>query len=382
MRKEIMERDDEYVANVDTNAFADYLVSQLDLPLLVVRDGDTKFEESRELRTDRGRFGDAIHREIPVIIVRLPLEPAERIEDVLSLMPSTYSTDFPEFDLDDYDIVGEIRNPTSDEVGAWIGKIKTWCAFRNDDVKRMSPELRATAVQLIEQRKRVIGEKRTKFDEISKTLGVPLKRKDAPKAVPTLSMRRSITAKRVPPEAKRPEEYRLSAEDLSGVIDEILRICRPWEVTPDVYSRMEEEHLRDIIVGQLNHVYDVGGVATGEAFRKQGKTDIQLVINPGAVFTAECKWWSGSKAYTEALEQLFGYVTWRQNDAALVTFVREKGFTDVVASAREASNQHTSRRGTIKSIGESHFVSEHARPEDEQHILNVHHLLFTLPRRT
>jgi len=144
---------------------------------------------------------------------------------------------------------------------------------------------------------------------------------------------------------------------------------------------MEEEQLRDIIVGQLNHVYDVGGVATGEAFRKQGKTDIQLVINPGAVFTAECKWWSGPKAYAEALDQLFGYVTWRQNDAALVTSAREKGFTDIVASAREATNQHPSRHGATKSISESHFVSEHVRPEDEHHILHVHHLLFTLPRR-
>jgi len=103
-------------------------------------------------------------------------------------------------------------------------------------------------------------------------------------------------------------------------------------------------------------------------------------VGVGAVFTAECKWWSGPKAYAAALDQLFGYVAWRDNDAALITFVREKGFTEIVASAKDATTKHPSARAAIRTVSESHFVSQHARPEDAQRVLNVHHLLFTLPR--
>lgn len=381
IRADIMERDDDYVLNVDTAEYAEYLLSQYGLPHLVVRDDAVTLHETKAIEAQPNRFGQAIQREVPIIEIRMPLEPAERIEIALALLPSTTWTTMPEIDLDGGTVVGRLRNPTADEVGSWRGQVHAWLRARNDDVEKMSPDLRKTSLELIEKRKRDIAEKRSKFNEIAKTLGVPLVRKDdAPGRAVSIATRRSIAAKRVPPAPKRPEEYRLSDSDLAGVIDEIIRICRPWEVTPAAYRAMEEEQLRDIIVGLLNHVYDVGGVATGEAFRKQGKTDIQLTIRPGAVFTAECKWWSGPKAYAAALDQLFGYVTWRDNDAALITFVREKGFTEIVTSAKDATAKHPSARDAMRTVSESHFVSRHARSEDAQRVLNIHHLLFTLPR--
>jgi hypothetical protein len=51
-----------------------------------------------------------------------------------------------------------------------------------------------------------------------------------------------------------------------------------------------EEPLRDAILSSLNAFYK--GMATGEAFNKEGKTDILLKHRDRNIFIAECKIWS------------------------------------------------------------------------------------------
>lgn len=51
-----------------------------------------------------------------------------------------------------------------------------------------------------------------------------------------------------------------------------------------------------------------------------------------AVFLAECKWWTGEKAFAEkALPQLLdGYVVWRDTHAAMILFIRNKDASAVI----------------------------------------------------
>jgi hypothetical protein len=48
MREKIAGADDEYILNVDAEDFADYLVSQYDLPILIVRDDAIGMEQARD----------------------------------------------------------------------------------------------------------------------------------------------------------------------------------------------------------------------------------------------------------------------------------------------------------------------------------------------
>jgi hypothetical protein len=181
-----------------------------------------------------------VSNEIPVAVVSMPLQPAERIEEALELLPSSYNYNPPAITLQGDVIIGRIPQPTADSVGAWKGAVKLWLEWRNDDIRRYSPQFRTTALQLIAARKQRVKEERSQFDDIAKTIGIPLRRKEgAPGAAVKLTTRRAIAVKRTPPTAKRPEEYGLSSVDLDGVIDEVVRICQQFEVAPSAYTTME-----------------------------------------------------------------------------------------------------------------------------------------------
>jgi hypothetical protein len=62
---------------------------------------------------------------------------------------------------------------------------------------------------------------------------------------------------------------------------------RTFEATPKTYAVHDEEELRDIIRAHLNGHYK--GDATGETFRRAGKTDLRIEAESRTAFVAECK---------------------------------------------------------------------------------------------
>lgn len=113
--------------------------------------------------------------------------------------------------------------------------------------------------------------------------------------------------------------------------EEILAILRhagaTMERTPNSYRSMGEEDLRNVLLASLNSSFK--GIATGEAFRNNGKTDICIEAENRAAFVAECKMWTGEKEVAAAIAQLDSYLTWRDCKTALIYFVRRKDFLSV-----------------------------------------------------
>src|SRR6202041_3474783 len=92
------------------------------------------------------------------------------------------------------------------------------------------------------------------------------------------------------------------------------------ERNPSTFQHTQEEMLRDHFLLQLNGQFE--GKATSETFNGAGKTDILLRVNDRNIFIAECKFWNGQKSLTDAIDQLFSYLTWRDSKAALIVFSR------------------------------------------------------------
>ena len=92
------------------------------------------------------------------------------------------------------------------------------------------------------------------------------------------------------------------------------------ERSPKVFSNMDEETIRTHFLVQLNGHYQ--GQATGETFNSNGKTDILIRNDNQNVFIAECKFWKGKKGYLSTIEQLLGYVTYRDTKTAIFMFVK------------------------------------------------------------
>lgn len=128
--------------------------------------------------------------------------------------------------------------------------------------------------------------------------------------------------------------YCISEPDYFDILGTIKHTASTFERTPSSYKGMHEEDLRNTLLAALNGIYK--GDATGEAFRKKGKTDICIERENRAAFVAECKMWTGKTEVAKAVSQLDSYLTWRDCRTALIYFVRRKNFLSILETARAA----------------------------------------------
>ena len=97
------------------------------------------------------------------------------------------------------------------------------------------------------------------------------------------------------------------------------------------------------------------GGASGEAFNKKGKTDIQIKYDSAIVFIAECKFWKGEKIFMRTIDQLLSYLTWRDTKASIIFFVRQKDFSAVLEKVRTTTNKHPNYLGFVNMGDETWF---------------------------
>jgi hypothetical protein len=107
-------------------------------------------------------------------------------------------------------------------------------------------------------------------------------------------------------------------------------------------SKLKEEELRDLLLFVLNANY--GGLARGEVFNSIGKTDILLQYRDRNAFIAECKIWRGPKQFTAAIDQLLGYVAWRDTKGALILFIKTGDATRIIDTAAQLMRKHRAFR--------------------------------------
>jgi hypothetical protein len=142
------------------------------------------------------------------------------------------------------------------------------------------------------------------------TFAIPAKRRTKPSTLPPVT-----TGKYEPEPVLEEKEYQ-----------HILEIMRSMslviERNPSSFASLDEEAIRDHFLLQLNGHYEGG--ATGETFNASGKTDILIREGNKNVFIAECKFWHGQKVFTDAVNQLLSYLTWRDSKCALIIFNRTK----------------------------------------------------------
>src|SRR5207253_607028 len=116
----------------------------------------------------------------------------------------------------------------------------------------------------------------------------------------------------------------------------------------------DEESLRDRFVTTLSSHFQN---TTAETFNKTGKTDILVRHEGETVFVAECKIWRGSKAFHEAIDQLLGYLTWREQDAAIILFVPNRDISAVLRTIEEEAAKHACFVGPVEQQRQGWYSS-------------------------
>lgn len=139
----------------------------------------------------------------------------------------------------------------------------------------------------------------------------------------------------------------------------------------------DEEGLRDILLAHLNGHFEGG--ATGETFRRKGKTDICIEDKERSAFVAECKVWGGAGEITKAVGQLLSYLTWRDSKAALVVFNKSvAGFSELPERMRQTILGHPFflKESPANNAGECRFLMR--SEEDPGRRVTMHAYLFNL----
>lgn len=201
----------------------------------------------------------------------------------------------------------------------------------NSEVSSYNSTLGALSLQLLEERKK----KADSFSAISTALQIPLTaNKNAPNTKP-IQLKRIVRQPSIKPtHTPNPPEPYISDNDYEN-INNIIAMCgTTMEKTAKTYFVNNEEELRDHLLATLNTHYKEG--ATGETFRKMGKTDIHIEFENKAAFIGECKIWRGESAFEGAIQQVINYSTWRDLKVSVIVFNKEnKSFPRVLAKVKK-----------------------------------------------
>lgn len=209
----------------------------------------------------------------------------------------------------------------------------------------------------------LVANRRTKLladREVHASIGFPIKRrKDAATyAVPV--RRRQVTphlestsSRHTQPFAPEPALERRHYEAALAVLRSMRNV---FERNPSTTRYLGEEQIRNLLLVNLNAQFE--GKAAGEVFNGGGKTDILIREGDRNIFVGECKIWKGPKTVTDMLEQLLGYLVWRDTKAALLLFIREAEVSTITAKAVAKIEEHPNykRRGRTATDERYDFV--------------------------
>ena len=186
--------------------------------------------------------------------------------------------------------------------------------------------LKTTIIQSQALSKRRLKNKRQKALSATNAvanLGIPIRQKNMPPEFTAPVKRRSLPVQRpsVQVEKYKPEPV-LDDKEYEHILNVLRSMSLVIERSPHSFATLDEEAIRTHFLLQFNGHYEGG--ATGETFNASGKTDILIRIEDRNVFIAECKFWRGQKAFSEAVDQLLGYLSWRDSKCALLIFNKTK----------------------------------------------------------
>ena len=173
--------------------------------------------------------------------------------------------------------------------------------------------------------------------------------------------------------------YHVNDDIYKAIINHIYKLCKDYERHESVYKGKHEEDLRDLIVPSLNSVF-IGANSSAETFNRTGKTDIITKAPDGSnIFIAECKIWRGEKMFLEAIDQLLGYVTWRDTKTALILFVKNSGIQDVIDKAKSTMTTHSCYVEMKGKTAESSFSYIYHTKEDSASRVAIELMIFHYP---
>lgn len=302
--------------------------------------------------------------------------------DVFKLRPGSFGFHAPSGTVTPTALKIQWSGPAHETSGAKQGldnelaHVERCLAAATQQIEQFNRQAATHAAEQVRRRKATILAHRN----LEASIGYPVsKRTDA--ASYTLPIRRRKINLPQRPSSTQPFRPEPTFEDTQ--YEEALRVLtnarNGLERNPTTTAKMGEEEIRNLLLIALNSQFE--GAAAGEVFNASGKTDILIRVEDRHIFIGECKIWHGQQAFTEAIDQLLTYLTWRDTKAALLLFIRTGTLSDIAPKALAALRSHPNfkRAGTHDDLGERHDVILHAK-DDPAREIKVAFMPFVLPK--
>lgn len=271
-----------------------------------------------------------------------------------------------------------IKTPA--DVEAEISQKKTltyeWIKSIQQTIASLNEHLISDVKDHLLQRRTQLLSTRQRHEEIIKKINIPLKKKED-EITKNIRLDRTPLVKRVMPSLPaKTEEYVLERQKVLDIIHVLDNQGRQFEKTPYSYKTLGEDDLRNILLVNLNSIFE--GRAVGEAFSNLGKADITLNIDKGNILIMECKIWGGILKHFDAVTQLISYLTWRHSYGIVINFCRVKDMSKIIRTTALEMAKHPTFVRNGKISRETHFSTVHKSSSDAERLIEVHHLFYNL----
>lgn len=321
------------------------------------------------------------------LLFHVPILPNPNIDEIKGLDLSVYRTGFNVSDIVwgkqqvtlPIPIKGYGYHNNDEVVKQLVENGKQWIYNRLYDLKKEIEQCNKDLTESIHQwvllRKEKVENDNSRLEALLKKIDIPLRKKED-EALKRIQLNTKPLIQKIKLTPAGPEDYVLNRENVLDIIHVLDNQGRQFEKTPRTYVPFGEEDLRNVLLVNLNAVFE--GKATAETFSANGKSDIYLNIDKGNILVFECKIWGGKRVYHETIEQLLGYLTWRHNYGVVIFFSRNKSFANVLSEVTTLIGSLPFCRDGFKKAGDSHFMSQHYLPSDRLKQVEIHHLFYNL----
>lgn len=372
---------DSQVNGSDGEQTIEYLVSSYTVLPLEIEEENLEAVELGETEVQvRNDWGQTFKAKRLQFRLELPFKGSGDL--LLRLRPSSYDLNPPQGKIANGKITRILHAGPSDaeaikrEIEHWKRSIVNYAGYQRGEVDQWNQGLPTVVQQLV-------GNRRNKLaadQQLLANIGVPIrKRSDPPKAY-VLPAKQTIVAPSLPspkPTAITKPEPALEMATYEDILDTLASMSVTMERCPSAFAPLGEEDLRMQFLIPLNSKYK--GETSGETFNASGKTDILIKRDDRIVFVAECKFWKGPQSLTKTIDQLLGYLTWRETKAAILLFNRQKGLTAILSKVPDVFRQHPSFVREEIYPSETGFRFVVRNPTDPQRHLLVTLLAFDVP---
>ncbi len=252
-----------------------------------------------------------------------------------------------------------------------------------DNLSRLSHDAEVHNKYVTDETRKLIAARRSAIlrdETLVESLGIPIKRR------PEDSSTYTIPVSRKPPKIEQsreentsPREPILHETEYNHILGLISRMAIVMERSPKAFYDMDEESIRWQFIVPLNSHYE--GMATGETFNYSGKTDILIRFEGKNVFIAECKIWQGAKCFSDTVEQILKYTSWRDTKTAIILFNRNENFSSVLSQIPALIKAHPCFETDLGKRDETSFkyLLHNLQDNDRKLVMTV--MAFNIPKK-